>query len=406
MSKRLTILLLIAFIVRLCWVFVLLPYLDTQLYSNLDGDGYLVKWSEDFQNGLFLDNPGSVLRMPLYPGLIASISSLVSFFTDDRGILMTILQIWNILLDLSALIAAYLLVRKLAGERAALIAGALYAFYPFALYRLPMIGTEIPQTAALAFWVWGAVVVLEKKRLRDAALLSLLSAVLVFISPATQLMPVCLVIYFFLSIPFRQAAKLSASFLIPVVILSLGWGARNTALTGEFFLFDVRGGKEFWLGNFQAAEGRWEGEHRTLWEKKLKKFRREARTQGASQNQENAFLYQKGIEEILSNPTGAAILFVKKFFRFWTVPASERLLWATVPIQSFYLLFALMGIYFRGITDRRLWIPIFIIVYFCGIYTLSYACIRFSHPIMPWVCALAGIGVHETVKRLKTNAIS
>ncbi len=385
---------------------MLLPCLDSQLYGNLDGDGYLVKWSEDFQNGLFLDNPGSVLRMPLYPGLIASISSLVSFFTDDRESLMTVLQIWNVLLDLSALIAVYLLVRKLADERTALIAGALYVFYPFALYRLPMLGTEIPQTAALAFWVLGAVTVLEKKRLRDAAFLSLLSAVLVFISPATQLMPVCLVIYLFISIPFRQAGKLSAAYLIPVVILSLGWGARNAALTGEFFLFDVRGGKEFWLGNFQEAEGRWEGEHRELWEKKLRQFRWEARTQGASQNQVNATLYRKGIEEIISNPPGAMILFVKKFFRFWTVPASERLLWATIPIQSFYLLFALMGIYFRGIADRKLWIPLFVIIYFCGIYTLSYACIRFSHPIMPWVCALAGVGVYETVKRLKPNAIS
>ena len=205
MSKRFTHLLFIALIVRLCWIFVLLPCLDSQLYGNLDGDGYLVKWSEDFQNGLFLDNPGSVLRMPLYPGLIASISSLVSFFTDDRESLMTVLQIWNVLLDLSALIAVYLLVRKLADERTALIAGALYVFYPFALYRLPMLGTEIPQTAALAFWVLGAVTVLEKKRLRDAAFLSLLSAVLVFISPATQLMPVCLVIYLFISHSARPA---------------------------------------------------------------------------------------------------------------------------------------------------------------------------------------------------------
>ena len=119
MSKRLTILLLMALIVRLGWVLVLLPCLGSQFYGNLDGDGYLVKWSNDFQNGLFLDNPGSVLRMPLYPGLIASISSLVSLLTDNQEILITVMQIWNVLLDLSALITVYVLVRKLVNERAA-----------------------------------------------------------------------------------------------------------------------------------------------------------------------------------------------------------------------------------------------------------------------------------------------
>lgn len=393
MSKRFVYLLLVALSIRLIWI-ALIPMTGARLYLFFDADGYL-EAAEALQKGAFLDNREQIKRMPLYPALSAFFPYwfISQPLTEERSFVLTIIRIWHALLDVCTVACLYLLVRRRFGERSALIAGLLYAVYPLAWYRLPVMNTEIIQGTAVAFWLLGATRLLDSKKTLDAILISLLSAVMAFISPALQFIPLFFALFLFLLFPWRESLRLSTALLLPFLVISMGWGMRNYAVAGEFFLFDTRGGKEFWLGNNQEVDGRWEGPKQEAWIATWQDYSKEVSDQGGGEREINKFLYRKGIEQILSNPGGGMVLFAKKFFRFWYVPASEQMLFLTIPLQTVYLVFALLGLLKCNIRRPCVALPLFIIGYYCAIYTLSYACIRFSLPIMPWICALAGVGL-------------
>ncbi|MBN2330072.1 MAG: glycosyltransferase family 39 protein [Candidatus Omnitrophica bacterium] len=393
MSRRFLFLLIAALAARLAWI-AWIPLGGASLYPFFDADGYK-EAAEALHNGEFLDNGEQIKRMPLYPALTAFFGRGISQnpLTADNAPGIGAVRIWHALLDVGALACLYLFVRRWQGEGPALAAGVLYAFYPLALYRIPLMNTEIIQGAAVAFWILGASRLLDAPRMREALLLSLLSSVLAFISPALQFLPLLFAVYLFFAYPWKTFYRIAAALLIPYAAICIGWGLRNDALTGQFFLFDTRGGKEFWMGNFQEVDGRWEGPKQDVWIAKWHEYTKKIEDEGGGEREVNQYLYRRGVQEILLNPPGALLLFAKKFLRFWYVPASERMLYLTVPLQTFYLALAGVGIAAAGIRKRVAALPLFLIGYYCGLYTLSYACIRFSLPIMPWVCALAGIGL-------------
>ncbi|MDX9754825.1 MAG: glycosyltransferase family 39 protein [bacterium] len=392
MAKPFVFLLVLAFAIRFAWVFLLAPATSYGSYHFIDGDGYQT-FAAAFDSGEFLRSPQYVLRVPLYPALLAIFSRLPLPFHD-------VIHFWQILLDCLTLSCICLFAKKFFGNRTAILAGLLFALYPLAVYRLVMLNTEIVQSAILAFWGLSAALFLERPHPRQAVYLSLLTAMLLYINPAMQFIP----LFFSAFLLYRDRAsspRLLAAFLIPLALICLAWGLRNQNVTGEFYLFDVRGGKEFWLGNNQKYQGRWEGPHKEQWMAELDGYHAEVMASGGSDNQFNSIMFQKGLANILENPLGALALNGKKFLRFWYVPASETLLPVTIPLQSFFLLFAGLGIYALGIRHSGTVLPLFLITYTCLIYTLSYACIRFSHPIMPWMCILAAAGIQYSLEQGK-----
>ncbi len=360
----------------------------------VDNDGYVVA-AESFREGSFLFSDSQTRRMPLIPALEAFWSVCFPFVN-----LVVLLQLWNVLLDLCTLSCIYLFVRKVFDERSAFAAGLLYTVYPLAVYRLPLMNAEVISGTALAFWVLGMLVFIRTPRIPIALLLSFLTALILYINPAFQFFPLLIFVGLFFLFPPKKIWLPAIAFLLPALLLVLLWGVRNQAVLGKFYLFDSRGGKEFWIGNHQESQGRWEGELRELWETKHDQFMAEITAQGGNRHDANQYFYKIAMEEILSNPAGAAALWVKKFFRFWFVSASETQLDKTIPLQSLYLALACVGFYVGRSRFLDLCIPFLLILYFCGIYTFSYACIRFSHPIMPWICALGGVGLIALQERL------
>ncbi len=398
MNRKFLILVAVAFVIRITWVFILAPMGDFEVYRYIDGDDYL-HFAQAFHEGEYLINPDYILRVPLYPSLIAFFSRLpLETILGLRG--------WHVFLDLFTLSILYLFVKRFFSEPCALTAGFLYAFYPLAIYRLPMLNTEIIQATLIVLWGASAMQVLQGRKIRDALLLSLLSGFMVYINPATQFLPILLAIFFLVYFPKGSSMKLAAASLIPLLVICSLWGTRNYVVTGDFFLFDIRGGKEFWLGNHPEYEGRWEGPKKEEWMQELDRYRKQIQEQGGTGHDFNSFLFQKGIENIIHHPIKTIELIGKKLVRFWYIPASERMLFATIPVQSLYLGFALVGILLYGVRKPGVGLPLFIILYFTCIYSLSYACLRFSHPIMPWVCALGGIGMGTLWQRMRTTGES
>ncbi len=385
MSKRFLILILFAFALRVSYiVFFHLNNFDTWIL--IDGDGYL-EIARSFQEGDYLFSENHLTRMPLIPALIA-------FFTNIPLInSVYVIEFWNVLLDIVTLSCIFLFIRKYFDSKSAFGAGILYSLYPLAVYRSPLMNSEIIQGTILAFWIISAVYLLQNPSIRNSFILSIFTVLFLYINPAFQIVPLIFVFCLFLVFAVKRAVTISIVFLLPVIFFVLLWGVRNHVILGEFYLFDSRGGKEFWIGNNQETEGKWEGNLRYLWEAELGQYNKEASEFIDNRHDMNIFLYKKGVKEILSDPSTAVIIFVKKFFRFWFIPASERFIWATIPLQSIYLLLVGVGFYYGWKRNRVIIVPSLVILYFCAIYTLSYACIRFSHPIMPWVCAFGGIGL-------------
>lgn len=383
MSQRLLFLILTALLVRLFFVFVFVEYIYPDLYPYVDGDEYY-HLSNVFHQGKFLSSQMYYLRLPLYPAMIA----FITFIPIDE---ITILRSWNIGLDMITLILVYLFTRKITNERTGLAAGWLYAFYPLAIYRLGIINTEILQATLLMGIAFSVYLVLRSGGLRDTLLLSLTISFFLFINPAAQLLPFLLAGVFFLRCKWIQAIKLSCILLIPIFLFVVGWGIRNYYVMGSFYLFDARGGKEFWIGNNQTFDGMEVGPHRKAMLKKVREVRSLMQKQ-MTLEKENDIFFEMAFQEIRSNPYGAVLLFFKKAFRFWYVPASGRMLWATIPTQSFFLFLGLIGFYRMKNTGLVVGIVLTLIGYFWGIYTLVFACIRYSHSVMPLVCVIGGFG--------------
>ncbi len=390
-NKYVFLLLAVAFGLRAVFVFVIIPTTNLIPFENIDMDGYATI-AGDIRAGkyFFTESEQNVNRMPLYPSVLAVITA----FTPNPPSFYYTAQMWHILMDCVTLICIYLFCKKYFGTGPAFWAGCLYAVYPLAWYRAFLMNTELIQTAIQAVALLMTAEFIEKPTARNALILSGLSILVLCINPAFILLPGFLALSMFLMHPFKNAISLFLLIVIPISIFTLGWGARNYIVTGTYFLFDTRGGKEFWIGNNQRSEGRWEGELRGIWETEINEHYKTMTELGIPHEQMNGYFYKQGLKEIIADPPGAAVLFAKKFIRFWFIPASETKIRLTVPLQSFYLFFGIMGL---AAAVRKYpyasWIlPLVLIAYFCGIYTLSYACIRFSQVIMPWVCALGGVG--------------
>lgn len=382
----------IALLLRALFVFVIVPATGLIPIENIDMDGYSVI-AGDIREGkyFFSTSEQNVNRMPLYPSLLAVITT----FTPQAPAFYYTAQTWHILMDCITLLCVYLFCRKYFGETAALCAGLLYAVYPLAWYRAFLMNTELIQTACMSVTLLMAAEYIEKPTSRLALIISGLSILVLCINPAFVLLPGFLALGMFLRVPFTRAVTLFMLIVVPISIFTLSWGVRNYIVTGTYFLFDTRGGKEFWIGNNQRSEGRWEGELREIWDTEINEHFQTMRELGIPEEKMNGYFYEQGLKEIQSNPAGAVLLFIKKFIRFWFIPASETKLLLTIPLQSFYLFLGIPGLI---IAIRRhpfvsWFLPLALIGYFCGIYTASYACIRFSQVIMPWVCALGGISV-------------
>lgn len=376
-----------AFLIRALFVFWLAPAVGLYDAQPVDSDGYVVT-AQDIHAGdyFFKETVISTRRMPLYPSLIALIALIPLP-------LQPMLQVWHILMDCGIVLGIYWFAKRYWGAWAALFGAGFYAFYPLALYRLSLMNTEVIQTLCLVLFVIGAARYLETHSVKDALLVSGISIGILNINPAFVLFPGLLALALLFRVPFSRAVLLGACIVVPISVFTLGWGARNYAITGEYFLFDTRGGKEFWIGNNQRIDGRWEGPDREIWERELEEHMRIMTERNLKTSDYNAYFYGVAFQEMKSNPAGAILLMGKKLVRFWMIPASERMTSITIPMQSFYLLLAAAGCFLYRRLHRSTVLPASLIAYFCAIYSLSYACIRFSHLVMPWVCAFAGLGL-------------
>jgi hypothetical protein len=351
-------------VARLAFVFVFFPAVQTRMHLRDDGDGY-GQIAQSIRDGHYND----VTRGPVYPGFVAFCGSpLVA-----KGVqaLLDTVTVWLVFL--------------LAGRNWK--AAALWAAYPFAIWRVAFIGKETMVAFLLAAYICGQWAAFRSGKLWHWLAAGGLLALVNLCKPTFLAWPVAV-----LALAYLHRVRMSrmAVLVAGMAIVIAPWTIRNCLVTHGGFVpvATERGGVTTFIGNYQPTLGQWEGPGKSKWMLAVAQINSEH--PGSSAIEMDRVFYQAAWEEMSRDPGKAVEICVRKCVRFWFESAAQRELIGSIVVQAFYL--GLMGV---GLWRRRPWgletvLPLTLIAYVMLVHALSYADLRFSLPVMPLVCALAG----------------
>jgi len=338
-------------------VFVGFPILEQRWQLREDGDGYGLV-AQSIRDGHYND----VTRGPAYPFFVAAAGSPLAVKTLQA------------LLDT----ATCLLIFWLAGRN--VWAGWLWAIYPFAVWRVAFINKEVLLTFLLVSYLCLQVIALRDGKPWQWLAAGALLGVVNLCKPTFLLWPLLL---------FVLAPRRAALVLVAMLLVIAPWTIRNWRLTdGEFLpVATERGGVTAFIGNYQPTLGLWEGEGKLRWLAAVDEI--SAQNGGASVVQLDRTFYRAALQQVRSNPPKAAELFVRKCGRFWFLSAKRREQAGRFVIQAGYLALLGIALWRARPWSREVVFMLALIVYVMLVHALSYADLRFSLPVMPFVCVIA-----------------
>ena len=369
-----------ALLLRLAFIFVGFPYLEERWHLREDGDGYAAI-AHTIREGRYDD----VTRGPVYP-----------FFVAAAGLPLAV-KILQAFLDTATCLLVFWLARVTFHAPCSTLdvpvwAAWLWALYPFAIWRVAFINKEIVLAFLLAGYVCIQLIALRDGNpwqwLAAGALLGLVN----LCKPTFLLWPLVVgALAWWNRQPLRRVALLLAA----MVALIAPWAVRNWRVTGGEFLpvATEQGGMTTFVGNYQPTLGLWEGpgDLKARWMLAVDAIR--LQHAAASTVQLDRVFYRTAWQQMASNPLQALEIVGRKCGRFWFLSAARREQAISCVVQGTYLV--LLGI---GLWRLRSWHPdamalVVVILYVMLIHAISYADLRFSLPVMPFVCVLAANGL-------------
>lgn len=308
------------------------------------------------------------------------------------------LRIVQCLIGAATVYLIYLLAMLIYNKRTALVAGAIYAVYPYFVF-LP--GTILASTwfgfllvAATLIFVKG--LMLENKWLILSGGLVMGYATLVRPSALLLILPVILWLIVNI-IDRKKALSYSAAVLILFTAVVVPWMARNYQQLGTFGL-STNGGRNLWLGNNERTTP-----HTGSNLPPSKEIEMKLKT-AKTEREKDEIYSQAAIAYIKNHPLRTAELFLKKAFYFWRwdpSPTTEgyvhqnRLHW-WVSVLSFGPIFvmALIGFFYSPKNTKKI---LLLFVFYAAAFTLLHAVyfpkVRFRLPIDQFLIVMAGYGV-------------
>jgi hypothetical protein len=275
-------------------------------------------------------------------------------------------------------------------------AAALWAVYPFAIWRVAFIGKETMVAFLLAAYVCVQVLAFRGRKPWLWLAAGGLLAVVNLCKPTFLPWPVAVLALAYLHrVPLSRVAMLIAG----MVIVIAPWTYRNYVVTHGAFVpvATERGGVTTFIGNYQPTLGLWEGPGKSEWMLAVDQIR--SGHPGASVVELDRVFYRAAWEEMARDPLKTAEICARKCVRFWFESAARRLEVGSMLVQIAYL--GLLGI---GLWQRWPWgletvLVLTLIAYVMLVHALSYADLRFSLTVMPLVCALAGSAFQARLRR-------
>lgn len=356
MNRPLIICLFVALTLRLTFIFVGFPYLEQRWHLREDGDNYRII-ARQLTEGRYDD----VTRGPVYPLLVAACPG-------------TALKFLQAILDT----AVCALVFWLAGRR--VWAAWLWAVYPLAIWRVAFVNKEIVLTFLLALYVCVQVRAWRLDCWREWLAAGVVLGLVNLCKPMFLLWPVVLLIV---------APRRAWLAIVGLAVVVGPWTYRNWRVTGGEFLpvATERGGVTTFIGNYQPTAGLWEGPGKIRWQAAVAEV--ELKHAGATAVQLDRVFYRAAWEQVIGNPLQAVSLVGRKCWRFWFLSAKQREQFLSFLLQAGYLVLLGIGVWRARLWDWEMWLLVSVVGYVMVLHGLSYADLRFSLPVMPYVCVLA-----------------
>ncbi|MGD1017686.1 MAG: hypothetical protein ABSA12_00050 [Verrucomicrobiia bacterium] len=369
-SRPLLICLGLALVARLAFVFVVFPAVQPRMHLREDGDGY-GQIAQTIRDGHYDD----VSRGPVYPVFLALAGS--PLVAKCLQALLDTVTVWLVFL--------------LAGRNWK--AAALWAIYPFAIWRVAFIGKETTLAFLLAAYVCVQLLAFRSRKFWPWLAAGGLLAVVNLCKPTFLAWPVAVLALAYLHrVPLSRVAILIAGMILVVA----PWTWRNYVVTHGAFVpvATERGGVTTFIGNYQPTLGLWEGPGKAKWMQAVQDIQTEHG--GASVVELDRAYYRAAWKEIVGDPVKAGEICLRKCVRFWFETASRRVAVGSILVQAIYLAALGAGLWRRWPWGLDTVLALILIAYVMLVHAVSYADLRFSLPVMPLVCVLAYAGKLET----------
>jgi hypothetical protein len=365
--------LLVALCLRLVFIFFAFPTLQDYWHLRDDGDGYGVI-GQTIRDGHYTD----INRGPVYPLFVAAAGSPV------------VVKVLQAFLDTLTCWLVFLL----AGQNWK--AAALWAIYPLAIWRVAFVNKEVVLALFLVGYAYVQLLALRSGKLWQWLAAGGLLALVNLCKPMFLAWPlVTLAIALLHRLPVSRVVALAAA----MIVIVAPWTWRNYVETkGAFVPVALeQGGVTTFIGNYQPTRGLWEGPGKSQWMLAVAEVR--AQNPGATAVELDRAYYAAALHQIAGNPLRAASMFFRKCARFWFLSAARREQLGSVCIQIVYLTFFGVGLWRRWPWEVETVMVLALIAYVMLIHALSYADMRFSLPVMPLVCAVAGVAFQARLRK-------
>lgn len=341
----------------------------------------------------FLAPSYPVFAPPLYAVLIAF--SQMIFGGDQIPI-----KIAQIIADSATTVTLFFIMRELLDARVALLSGAVYAIYPYAIYASTYIGSEAFFTFFLSIFVWLFTLAIKYQKLPFWIFAGFVLGVATMTRGTTQFFPLFAGLLLLRSREGKLLRDLKHYLLFCscFALIIAPWTIRNYLVLHEFVPV-ATGASVFLQGSaerFLTIEGK-----KREWPKWFDQLKANGIIQpspGASPVQWDKFQLRAGLEsyrnQLVSDPWGLVGFIFAKFTRLWYATESGK--------NHGVILISNIGIYLLAIggivvvqvrRDPLPWILTFVVGYIVLLHWVSLPLFRYVVPIMPYIIGLAAVAV-------------
>ncbi len=370
--------LLLAFAVRVGYVSTIGPEVRFP-----DGREYMSYAHHIAETGTFQNQSGD--RASRSPGYPVFLSAFLMLF----GKQLFLIRLSQALLDTVSVLLLFYLLRTFSYHLPAYLAAGIMSIYPTIVFMTGAILSE----SILIFSLLFSLLLLSFHVVRDAGIPVLVGAGVSFglsalIHPSTLLLLPCFLIF----LPWVPGLSANfGTFLIggiAFVTTLAPWTIRNGLVINQWTPGTTKPGQDLYEAFGPGATGAPRGETNFL----------PRRIHGMSEAEQNRFLLNEALNWMIRNPIRSLRLAGKKFRRTWTpfpnAPSYRR--WPYIVVLPVAYLTVLAGAILGFKETQRcyhLLILLSPILYIALLHSIFIGSIRYRIPVMPYLHALAGIGV-------------
>jgi 4-amino-4-deoxy-L-arabinose transferase-like glycosyltransferase len=332
----------------------------------------------------------SALHPPLYPIFVAAVYAVFGEGYIQIGLAQTAL-------DIGAIVLLWLLARRIAGEREAIVAAFLYALYPgFIFYTGNLISEGLFVFLLISAALLFATAVMKKN------IWTVIAASAVFglcvLTRANALIAVPLLVVWAITNFGVKKGIINWLVIIGIIVVFITpWTIRNAIAQRDFVPISTGGGGAFYGGNNETAIGYY-SQRGDIFTDQV--------NPGPAENARSKELFARGTEWITENPGDFVKLLALKAWRFIEPypqargkPDDKAKTLISLIYYILILPFLLIGL-FKVRKDKRWMFPLVVLVGQFLTALIFFGGMRVRDPAMPFALIAVSIGVVEVFGRV------